>query len=172
MLAAIPRPKEYVLTLGRSYTFIFTKASKRYFNGLGWMWFVMRKQCALNIVLFMTHAYIANVNKLNAINEYAENRYTSLYLCFDNVIYLWCKVKPRIWTNECVLCSFMNLLTSEHQNDKLFKLLWRQISLVKYSLSEIPQGWKFGLTPLPSLRAKTHNVIQEILPFKLALRLN
>ena len=33
------------------------------------------------------------------------------------------------------------------------------------SLSETCQGWRFGLTPLPSLRSKAHKVIQEILPY-------
>ena len=33
------------------------------------------------------------------------------------------------------------------------------------SLSETRWGWKFGLTPLPSLRSNTHKVIREILPY-------
>ena len=33
------------------------------------------------------------------------------------------------------------------------------------SLSETRWGWKFGLTPLPSLRSKAHKVIREILPY-------
>ena len=33
------------------------------------------------------------------------------------------------------------------------------------SLSKTLQGWKFGLTPLPSLRSKAHKVIPENLPY-------
>ena len=39
------------------------------------------------------------------------------------------------------------------------------LSILEYSLSETRRGWKFGLTPLPSLRSKAHKAIREILPY-------
>ena len=40
-----------------------------------------------------------------------------------------------------------------------------KVSVPGISLSETCRGWKFGLTPHPSLRSKAHKVIRENLPY-------
>ena len=54
------------------------------------------------------------------------------------------------------------LLDNLIENNLDFFLFWTDI-LIMYLTSLSETSWKFGLTPLPSLRSKAHKVIWEIL---------
>ena len=74
-------------------------------------------------------------------------------------------------TYQCIYGYLTFFIFSADTNFFIGKIHWtNNIYVVMLGngpscLSETRRGWKFGLTPPPSLRSKAHNMIQEILPY-------
>ena len=60
---------------------------------------------------------------------------------------------------------YFNKLESPSPRGTLCQFWLKLPQRFRGSLSETRRGWKFGLTPLLSLRSKAHKVIREILPY-------
>ena len=80
----------------------------------------------------------------------------------------WRKLKDngKVFSDFTLLTQWFLLMSLINQYSlPLIQTESRIIVEISISLSETSRGWKFGPTPLKSLRSKAHKVIREILPY-------
>ena len=169
---------------------IFISVSQTYFGNISWSFSL----CGMwGISGLMKKKKITNIKLFNYALDIQEKLYRTGTIIFL-VIFIsqmfgtyswyrnWEKICPAcervlsIFSQHCCTRHCMALPHLQQTNSKENTTDDQQENVKKppkstsvdwwgFSLSETHQGWKFGLTPLPSLRSKTHEVNPAILPY-------
>ena len=127
--------------------------------------------------------YLSLLSKVDLINCMIIVQGTKQYSLLCVQFFFW-NMHDKTWyfinISKCMLTKWMLhsykwLLSHRFLYFKLsfsivFIVYWyskkkKMKTVVCSSLSETRRGWRFLLTPLPSLRSKAHKVIREILPY-------